>query len=178
MINIIKKTMTKIKKEKIKCHICGTEYEGLIVYSWNEKLSGPFPKDKYKVSCPKCGAPYRVKINPSIGTAKDILMKIALNQEEAGELLFHLSLTEDDIDRWKNIMLEMDYEEWRKHDLEFQKNMKDLSEDDGARLNENSSKRDRLAKLKQTGMIQELIEKAVNMAKEKIKEERSSYLVA
>lgn len=53
--------MTKIVKEKIKCHICGTKYEGLVVHSWNESLSGPFPVDKYKITCPKCDAPYRSK---------------------------------------------------------------------------------------------------------------------
>ncbi len=169
--------MTKVKKEKIKCHICGTEYEGLIVHSWNEQLSGPFPKDKYKISCPKCGAPYRTKINPSVGTAKDVLMEIVSSPEKAGDLLFRLSLTEEDVDRWKKIMLEMDYEEWEKHNLEFRKDMKDLSENSSARLDKNSKKRDELAKLKQEGKIQELIEKVVSAAKQKIKEEKNKYTV-
>lgn len=169
--------MTKIRKEKIKCHICGTEYEGLIVYSWNERLSGPFPKDKYKLSCPKCGVPYKAKMNPNTGTAKDILKKIISSQEEAVRLLFDFSLMEEDVDRWKNIMLEIDYEKWEKHDWEFRKSMKDLSENGRARLDENSNTRDELAKLKHEGKIQELIEKAASAAKEKIKEEKDTYSV-
>jgi hypothetical protein len=170
--------VTKVQKEKIQCHICGVEYEGLIVYSWNEQLSGPFPKDKYKVSCPKCGVPYRAKINPSVGTAKNFLMKMISNPEEASELLFKLSLTEEDLNRWKNIILEIDYEEWEKHDLEFRKSMKHLSENEAAKLDENSQKREELARLKRDGKIQEIIEKTVGLARKKIKEEKDLYLAS
>lgn len=167
--------MTKIEKEKIQCPICGTEYEGFIVYSWNEQLSGPFPKDKYKSSCPKCGAPYRAKTTPSVGIAKDVLIEMISNPKAAGELLFDLSTTEDDLDKWKNVMLDMDYEEWRGNDLELQKSMGNLSENDRVKLDEDSKKREELAKLKQDGNIQELIEKVASIAREKIKEEKDTY---
>lgn len=170
--------MTKVVKEKIKCHICGTEYEGLIVHSWNQQLSGPFPRDKYKISCPKCGVPYRAQINPSIGTAKDILMKMVTSPEEAGEFLFELSLTEENADSWKNLMLEMDYEEWEKHDIEFRKSTGNLSENSRSKFDENSRKREAFAKLKQDGKIQEIIEKVVGVAKERIKKERDTYPVS
>jgi Zn finger protein HypA/HybF involved in hydrogenase expression len=58
--------MTQIEKLKIKCHLCRTEYEGLIVNSWNVALSGQFPKDEYKLSCPNCNVPYKNKTNPNI----------------------------------------------------------------------------------------------------------------
>ena len=48
--------MTKIKDVKIKCHECGTEYEGAILLSYNSTMGKP---DMPPLVCPKCGTAYK-----------------------------------------------------------------------------------------------------------------------
>ncbi len=170
--------MTEIVRKKLKCHICGTEYWGLVVRSWNERLSGPFPKEKYKLICPTCGAPYRTKISPSIGIAKDILMKIISNPEEAAAILFKYSLTENDVDEWKKVLLEIDYKKWKRHDLECREKTKNPSESEITEFQDNFKKIEQLSQLKEAEKIQEIIERVVSLAKEKIREEKEKYSVS
>jgi hypothetical protein len=166
--------MTDVRNVEAECHICGTKYQALDILSWNENLSGAMPENKS--ACPNCGAPFRKKVNPSIGTAKDVLMRIIGSKEDAAELLFDFSLNDSDIDEWKKIMLEMDYEEWGRNSEEFQKSLSDLSEEQINVFKKNEAIRKELEELKQKGKIREIIEEVANIAKEKIKEEKDKYI--
>lgn len=168
--------MTDVRNIEINCHICGTKYQGLDILSWNESLSGPMPENK--TACPNCGAPFRSKVNPSIGTAKDVLMKMIGSKEDAVKLLFDFSLNDSDVEEWKKIMLEMDYEEWRKNSEEFTKSLGGLSEEQVDSFNKNDAIRKELEELEKKGELQEIIEEVSNIAKGKILEEKNKHTLA
>lgn len=161
--------MTNLKKEQIECHICWTIYEWTIITSWNTQLSGKFSND-YKIVCPKCQAPYRSKSNPNIWTAKGILTEMLSSIEKASKLLFELSITEWDIDKWKELMLEMDYKEWKKLSEEFRNKHNKLN------TKFEVSKIEKLIGLKKEWKIETMISNVVILAKKKIIEEKKLFI--
>lgn len=148
--------MTKITKENVVCHVCRKEYEALMIYSWNSTLSGmEIPE---KPSCPHCGAMYKRKITPSIGTAKDILMKMLTNADEASEDLVKYSIEISDLKRWEEVMKNMDYKAWENNNNK-KKEMVNIKE---------IVLRKELKDLKDKEEIDAMIDRLIDITKEKI----------
>ncbi len=42
----------------VACPARGEVQEALVVYSWNERLSGPTPPDAFATTCAKCGVEF------------------------------------------------------------------------------------------------------------------------
>lgn len=168
--------MTRLNLKKISCHICGTKYEAIVISSWNEKISGKMPKDK--TACPKCGVPYKPKLNLSVGA--EILINIIENKEKAVETLFDFSIDESDVEKYKKMMVDVARNKLEESSEEFLKHYADnLSKDKLKYFKEHFEKQNigikKLKKLQENGKLENLIEEITAVVKEKIKEEKIKY---
>ena len=162
--------MTKIQNVKTKCYVCGTEYEGPVLLSYNTMMGKP---DVKPLICPKCKAPYKPE-----GTAneKDLLLDLIDDKQKAVKRLVEYSRTDSDIENSVKLMRDMDYEVWKKHDEEFVKD-KFIQEDEEymsirPKLIE---KRDRLEKLAKNGELNGMIQDIADEAKKLLSEEKAKY---
>lgn len=91
--------MTRIIEVTNVCHICGTEYSGSVLASWNTRL----PKPEIKpLACPKCGAPYKPGVKLQVGMAKEVLLRLLESKDAATDTLFRFSRTVNDLNEWIN----------------------------------------------------------------------------
>lgn len=130
--------MTQVEHIKTKCHVCGTDYEGPVLIFWNPLL-GKKP-DIGPLTCPKCKTPYRSKVEPNIGNAKDILYASLEDAGKAADWLFSFCHSIADLRKWEKLLKEINYEDWKKTDEEFAKDFPENT----AELKVNREKREKL----------------------------------
>jgi len=51
-------TVTRIMPKTVACPACGEVQEATVVYSWNERLSGPTPPDAFVKTCAAWGVEF------------------------------------------------------------------------------------------------------------------------
>jgi len=46
--------MTRILREVVACPQCGHLQTASVMYSWNERLSGPYSEERFRIACENC----------------------------------------------------------------------------------------------------------------------------
>ena len=46
--------MTRILREVVACPQCGHLQTASVMYSWNERFSGPYSEERFRIACENC----------------------------------------------------------------------------------------------------------------------------
>jgi hypothetical protein len=50
--------VTRILRKPVACPRCGHVQTASIMYSWNERLSGPYSEERFRITCESCAEPF------------------------------------------------------------------------------------------------------------------------
>jgi len=161
--------MTKVIVEKFTCHVCGTEYEGPHLLSWNSMMGKP---DMKPLACPKCGAPAEI-MHPKFktGIELDILLTVADDTSKATALLSENSHNDGEVDELVKSMLKVDLGIWRHSGDEILKYAETHNDEKTvSKIKIQNEKIDKLKELSGSGALATLMNEMAIKAKGGLKE--------
>ncbi|GAB4211619.1 MAG: hypothetical protein OHK0022_46370 [Roseiflexaceae bacterium] len=156
------------------CHVCGTQF----TVQNETQFSGGRPQIvQTPTNCPACGAPIRAARPVEIGGVKDLILThygLPEYRKEYGtaqRFLEAVSLRPEDVDRYLDLLQQLDFAEWQQLDARQKAGQELTSEDRKETKIIGQARTDH-----ERGKLLPVLRQAAEQAKATIQQERERYL--